>query len=85
MGKFDNKDTSIYHDISFFVAEIPTTDSTRDGLVRAQSWPVVRAQPATLGPCSSRVTKSYPKDIIFIVMIYDMVLYAVWLSPVKIH
>ena len=43
MGKFDNKDTGIYHYISFFSAEIATTDLNRDGLVRAQFLPVVRA------------------------------------------
>ena len=53
MGKFDIKDTGIYHDMSLFSAKIATTDSTRDGLVRAQSWPVVRAQQATLWPNSS--------------------------------
>ena len=55
MGKFDNKDTGIYHEISLFSAEIATNDSTRAGLVRAYSWPVVRAQPATVWRSSSRV------------------------------
>ena len=32
MGKFDNKDTGICHDINFS-AEITTTDSTRDGRI----------------------------------------------------
>ena len=45
----------IYHDIRLFSAEIATTDMARDGLVRAQSWPVVPSQPATLWPRSSRV------------------------------
>ena len=51
MGKFDNKDGGIYHAISFFFAEIATTD----GLVRAQSWPIVRAQATTLWPSTPRV------------------------------
>ena len=56
MGKFDIKVTGIYQDICLSSEEIATPDSTRDGLVRAKSWPAVRAQAATLWPSSSRVS-----------------------------
>ena len=57
MGKFDNKVTGISPDVSFFTGEIATTDSTHDGLLRAQSWPVAKAQAATLWPSSSHVSR----------------------------
>ena len=52
MGKFDIKVIGIYQDIRLFSDEITTPDSTRDLLVRAQSWPVERAQAAALWPSS---------------------------------
>ena len=55
MDKFDNKVTGSHHDICFFSKEMTTHDSTRNGLVRAQSLPVVRVQAATLWPGSSCV------------------------------
>ena len=54
MGQFDNKLIGISHDMCIFSEEI-MCGFLRDGLVRAQPWPVIQAQAATLWLSSSRV------------------------------
>ena len=58
MDKFDIKVKGIYQDICISSVEIATPDWTRDGLVRAQSWPV-----RNTGTSSHAVTEFLPCDL----------------------